>query len=98
MDDFVIAFNNADVLFISDIYAASEPPIEGISAEVLTDNIRRYGHKSVQYIGSIDGVAPRICDNLREGDLVITLGAGSITRLSDEILDTLKLREAQRAN
>ena len=53
MDDFVVAFNNADVLMILDIYAASESPIEGITAEVLTENIKRYGHKDVWYIGPI---------------------------------------------
>ena len=42
MDDFVVAFNNADVLFLLDIYAASEQPIEGITAEVLTENIKKY--------------------------------------------------------
>lgn len=89
MDEFALAFNNADVLFVSDIYAASEPPIEGITAEVLTENIRRYGHKNVSYIGSLDGAADIVCDQLLEGDLVITLGAGSITRLSDEILEKL---------
>src|SRR5215210_158059 len=44
MDEFALAFNNADVVFVLDIYAASETPIEGITAEVLTDNIRKYGH------------------------------------------------------
>lgn len=90
MDDFVVAFNNADVLRILDIYAASEQPIEGISAEVLTENIRRYGHKDVAYIGPIESATDKICSDLRPGDLVITLGAGSITRLSDEILECLR--------
>ena len=55
MEDFVVAFNNADVLLILDIYPASEPPIEGITAEVLTENIKRYGHKNVYYIGESMG-------------------------------------------
>ena len=90
MDDFVVAFNNADVLMILDIYAASEAPIEGITAEALTENIKRYGHKDVSYIGAIDTATERICSMLKPGDLVITLGAGSITRLSDEILECIK--------
>jgi UDP-N-acetylmuramate--alanine ligase len=92
MEDFVVAFNNADVLMILDIYAASEPPIEGITAEVLTENIKRYGHKNVSYIGDIEAATQRVCDRLRPGDLVITLGAGSITRLSEEILEELTKR------
>lgn len=94
MEDFVVAFNNADVLLLLDIYAASEAPIEGISAEVLTDNIKRYGHKNVSYIGDIETATEKICEVLQPGDLVITLGAGSITRLSDEILESLQARSA----
>lgn len=90
MDDFVVAFNNADVLYILDIYPASEQPIEGISAEVLTENIKKYGHKNANYIGDIDIATARVLPDLREGDLVITLGAGSVTRLSDEIVAALK--------
>src|SRR5690606_42014950 len=75
-DDFALAFNNADVLFVLDIYAASEKPIEGISAEVLTENIRKYGHKNAAYIGDLETAAEKVIPALQEGDLVITLGAG----------------------
>lgn len=91
MDDFVVAFNNADVLYVLDIYAASERPIDGITAEVLTENIKKFGHKDVTYLGDIETATARVVPNLQAGDLVITLGAGSITRVSDEILE--KLRE-----
>jgi UDP-N-acetylmuramate--alanine ligase len=97
MDEFALSFNNADVLYVLDIYAASEQPIEGITAEVLTENIKKYGHKNVSYVGDIDLAAERVCENLREGDLVITLGAGSVTRLSDEILEKLKNGETAAA-
>lgn len=94
MDDFVVAFNNADVLFILDIYAASEAPIEGVTAEVLTENIKKYGHKNVSYIGDIETATEKVCGALQQGDLVITLGAGNVTRLSDEILEAVKNRAA----
>jgi UDP-N-acetylmuramate--alanine ligase len=90
MDEFALAFNNADVLYVLDIYAASETPIEGITAEVLTENIRKYGHKNASYIGDVDTAAVKVVPNLHAGDLVITLGAGSVTRLSDEILEQLR--------
>ncbi len=90
MDEFALAFNNADVLYVLDIYAASETPIEGITAEVLTENIRKYGHKNANYIGDVDTAAPKVVSKLQPGDLVITLGAGSVTKLSDEILDQLR--------
>lgn len=92
MDEFVTSFNNADVLFVLDIYAASESPIEGITAETLTENIRKFGHKNANYIGAIETAADKVVSTLQPGDLVITLGAGSITGLSDEILAKLKER------
>ena len=90
MNEFALCFNNADVVFVTDIYAASEPPIDGITAEVLTENIKQYGHKNASYVGDVEGAADKVLPFLQEGDLVITLGAGSITKLSDEILEKLK--------
>jgi UDP-N-acetylmuramate--alanine ligase len=90
MNEFALSFNNADALFVLDIYAASESPIENVTAEILTENIRKYGHKNVQYIGNIDTAAEKIIPFLQSNDLVITLGAGSVTKLSDEILEKLK--------
>lgn len=90
MDEFALAFNNADILFILDIYAASEQPIEGITAEVLAENIRKYGHKNVNYIGDLDTAVDKVLPVLQEGDLLITLGAGNVTRLSDEFVTRLQ--------
>ena len=88
-DDFALCFNNADVLFVLDIYAASESPIDGITAETLTENIRQYGHKDVRYVGDIDIAAKVAVEEAREGDIIVTLGAGNVTRLSDEVLSLL---------
>ncbi len=90
MEDFATSFNNADVVYLLDIYPASEKPIEGITAEVLTGKIKDFGHKSVRYIGGVDTAASEVVKFLQPNDLVITLGAGSITNLSDEILGLLK--------
>ncbi len=89
MNEFALCFNNADIVFVTDIYAASESPIEGITAEVLTENIKQYGHKNAQYIGDASAAADKVLPFLQENDLVITLGAGSITRLSDELVERL---------
>ena len=56
----------------------------------MTENIRKYGHKNVSYIGDIETAAEKVLPVLREGDLLITLGAGTVTRLSDELLEKLK--------
>jgi UDP-N-acetylmuramate--alanine ligase len=92
MDEFALSFNNADIVYVLDIYAASEAPIEGVNAEVLTENIRRYGHKNAKFLGDIETAAERVVPELLPGDLVITLGAGTVTRLSDEILSKLNTR------
>src|SRR5205807_2199023 len=60
MDEFALAFNNADVLYVLDIYAASEQPVPGINAEILTENIKKYGHKNATYIGDIENAAAKV--------------------------------------
>ncbi len=92
MEDFARCFNNADVLYLLDIYAASESPMDGVTAEILAGKISEFGHKNVNYIGDIETAAEKVIENLQSGDLVITLGAGSITGLSDEIWEKLKER------
>ena len=90
MDDFASAFNNADVLFVTDIYAASEVPIEGVTAEILTKRIKSYGHKNAEFIGAVENAPALMVDTVREGDLVITLGAGSVSRASDQLVALLR--------
>ncbi len=93
-DEFALSFNNADVLFVTDIYAASEQPIEGITAEILTENIKKYGHKNANYVGDVETAAEKVLPYLQAGDLVITLGAGTITRLSDELVEKIKISDS----
>jgi UDP-N-acetylmuramate--alanine ligase len=90
MDEFASAFNNADVLFVTDIYAASEAPIEGVTAEILTKRIKSYGHKNAEFIGAVENAPALMADAVREGDLVITLGAGSVSRASDQLVALLR--------
>ena len=90
MDEFASAFNNADVLFVTEIYAASEPPIEGVNAEVLTGRIKSYGHKNAEYIGPLENAPEVLRESVREGDLVITLGAGSVHRVGEQLLALLR--------
>ena len=90
MQEFARSFNNADVLFITDIYAASEDPIEGVTAEALTAAIKSFGHKDVNYVGALDNAAPALVDRIQPGDLVLTLGAGTVNRISDQVLQLLR--------
>jgi UDP-N-acetylmuramate--alanine ligase len=97
MEEFARSFNNADSLFISDIYAASEEPIEGVTAETLTEAIKRFGHKDVQHIGPLENAPVTLRDHVQPGDLVLTLGAGTVSRVSDQLLELLRERGDAKA-
>ncbi len=90
MEGFAQSFNNADALLVADIYAASEDPLEGVTSEALTEAIKRYGHKSAHYIGALEGAAEVLREQVRAGDLVITLGAGPVHRAGEQLLDLLR--------
>jgi UDP-N-acetylmuramate--alanine ligase len=92
MEEFARSFNNADTLFVTDIYAASEDPIEGTTAEVLTAAIKRFGHKDVRYVGALENAPTALRDHVQPGDLVLTLGAGTVSRVSDQLLELLRGR------
>jgi len=79
----------ADSVFVMDIYAASEKPIEGVTAESLADRIRQFGHRGVEYVGSLDRGADALVKAAGEGDLVLTLGAGNVWQAGDKVLQRL---------
>jgi UDP-N-acetylmuramate--alanine ligase len=89
--EFLTAFNQADVLVVMDIYPAGETPIEGVSASDLADAIRAHGHRDVTYLGRDRArVLDHVIDISRPGDLVITLGAGDVGLLGPELLHRLE--------
>ena len=88
-DDFARAFYGADLLLISDIYAASEDPIEGITSRALAEQVERFGHRHVEYIGALSGAAARLKKVAKPGDLVLTLGAGNVYQAGEELLRIL---------
>jgi UDP-N-acetylmuramate--alanine ligase len=90
IDEFATSFEDATVLRIVDLYAASEQPIEGVSAQSLVARIRAAGHPDVEYAGSVDAAAEAAVRELRAGDTVLTLGAGSITQAADLVLRGLR--------
>jgi UDP-N-acetylmuramate--alanine ligase len=94
MEGFAQSFNNADALLVSDIYAASEDPIEGVTSEALTAAIKRYGHKNAVFIGGLEGAAEALSGQVSAGDLVITLGAGPVYRAGEQLLVLLRERGA----
>ena len=87
--EFLTAFYDADVLVLTDIYAAGEDRIEGVEAKSLFEGIREYGHKDVVYIPNKKEIADHLLRILKPGDMVITLGAGDIWQVSEELVNQL---------
>ncbi|HYY94800.1 MAG TPA: UDP-N-acetylmuramate--L-alanine ligase [Pyrinomonadaceae bacterium] len=94
MDEFARSFNNADVLMVTDIYAASEDPIAGVTAESLVGAVRRFGHKDARYVGTIEEATQALLEEVRPNDMVITLGAGNVYRVGERLPGLLKSRES----
>lgn len=89
-DEFARSFYDAEVVLLTDIYAASEDPIPGVSAERLAHEIERYGHRQASYAGSLEAAGARLRQLIAPGDLVLTLGAGSVWRCGEELLEALR--------
>lgn len=89
-DRFATAFGDADKIIITDIYAASEKPIPGISGRTIADGIQ---NKEVAYIPRKEKIFEHLMQEIKEGDMILTLGAGDIYTVGKEILTRLRMRE-----
>ncbi|MFQ5601364.1 MAG: glutamate ligase domain-containing protein, partial [Candidatus Krumholzibacteriia bacterium] len=92
LKEFGRAFFDADVLFLTDIYAASEDPIPGIDATLLERTIREHGHEQVSYFGDKEELTDAVASTIQKGDLVLTLGAGDVSALNDLLVDKWRQR------
>jgi UDP-N-acetylmuramate--alanine ligase len=86
MEEFSGAFDDADSVEMLDIYAASEEPIAGIDAEALTRKIHR---QQVRYAGDVANAVAAVTDRAQDGDIVMTLGAGSVSQVGPQVLEAL---------
>lgn len=89
-NQFLTAFDEADVLFITSIYPAGEEAIEGVSALQLVDGIRQQGQQNVYWVEEMANMVPEVEPILQPGDMVITLGAGSIWKVGNELMGRLQ--------
>ena len=80
MEEFSTCFSDADAVIVADVYAAGETPIEGVDKDALVEGIRRFGHRSVQALESVEALPGVIAAEAKPGDLVVLLGAGDITQ------------------
>jgi UDP-N-acetylmuramate--alanine ligase len=97
-DDFVACLDDADIVIVADVYPAGESPIEGISSAELARRMRLHApERPVHHVAEFDALPKYVADLARPGDLVITLGAGSITRTGPALLQVLADAESQSA-
>jgi UDP-N-acetylmuramate--alanine ligase len=94
MEDFQGAFNDADVVYAAPVYAAGEQPIEGITSDAMVAGMKDRGHRSAQVIAGADGLADVLAETLQEGDMVVCLGAGDITKWAAGLADAVTKRRA----
>ena len=89
IEEFTHAFDQADLLFMTDIYAAGEAPIPGVSGAALADRIKAAGHQGVTFIEKKETLPDQVLPHLQPGDLVVTLGAGDIWKAGTGLLARL---------
>jgi len=94
--EFQTCFHKADYLIMSDIYPASEEPIPGVTGESLLEATKIHGQRYTRYIGDLDKMAEELQPMLQAGDLVLTLGAGNIVKVGEELLLLLQ-KDAQQS-
>lgn len=92
-DDFGKSFLNADEVIVTDIYPARERPIQGITGELVARSAVDFGHRGVSYVPDKNDVPARIAEIVRPGDIILTMGAGDIWKIAEEILKRIKNAE-----
>lgn len=95
-NEFVTAFYDADVLILTDIYAAGEQPIEGATSERLAQEVLRHGQKDVNWISDREKIPEYLAGVVKSGDIVITLGAGNIWQQGEALLEVLKRSNGEK--
>ena len=89
-DEFCSSFNNADTVLLLDVYAAGETPIKNFDSSSLEKGLTKYGHKNVLYIKDQNLLAKKLLNIIKPDDLIICLGAGSITKIANNLEEKLK--------
>jgi len=88
-EEFARAFYHADVLVLLPVYAAGEDPIPGVTSEHLASEIKRFGHRDVTFVPDFGAAKACLLRKLAAGDLLLTLGAGDVWRIGDEVFDSM---------
>jgi len=89
LKEFATAFYQADSLILTEIYAAGETPIEGISGQRLYEQVKQHGHKDVHFLPEPDAIVELLLSIVRSGDIILTLGAGDVWKIGKAVLERL---------
>jgi UDP-N-acetylmuramate--alanine ligase len=92
MEDFQSAFNDADMVYVTPVYAAGEAPVEGVDADALVEGLKRRGHRAAATIADADALAQTLAEVVRGGDQVVCLGAGDITKWAAGLAPAIEAR------
>jgi UDP-N-acetylmuramate--alanine ligase len=88
--EFGRSFLNSDIFICTDVYPAREKPMEGISGELITNTAKQFGHKNVYYVPDKTKIPELLANLCKDGDIVITLGAGDIWKFGNQFVEILK--------
>jgi UDP-N-acetylmuramate--alanine ligase len=97
MDDFAQAFNDADMVLVTPVYAAGEAPVEGVSGAALVERTLERGHRLAESVGDADALAARIAEVALPGDLIVCLGAGDITKWAAGLAEAVDAKRSVAA-
>uniref|UniRef100_UPI0035C9B70B UDP-N-acetylmuramate--L-alanine ligase n=1 Tax=uncultured Sphingomonas sp. TaxID=158754 RepID=UPI0035C9B70B len=95
MEDFQQAFNDADIVYVTPVYAAGEAPVDGVGAESLVDGLKRRGHRAASTVASADELATALAGQIQPGDMVVCLGAGDITKWAAGLAEAVTTRRQE---
>ncbi|KQR87858.1 UDP-N-acetylmuramate--alanine ligase [Sphingomonas sp. Leaf343] len=97
MEDFQTAFNDADRVLVTPVYAAGEQPVPGVDADALVEGLKRRGHRHAATVADADALADELAATLRPDDMVVCLGAGDITKWAAGLADAIEARSGVAA-
>jgi UDP-N-acetylmuramate--alanine ligase len=96
MDDFARSFQATDRVYVLDIYPASEKPIPGVTSQRLVERMAELGFEGARYAPSEQAVIQGVLEDLRTGDMILTVGAGSVGRIGDTLAEAIRGRSVRQ--
>jgi UDP-N-acetylmuramate--alanine ligase len=90
--EFGLAFSDAEVLVVTDVYPSREKPIEGVTGKLISDTAKEYGHRNVHYIKDKTELPGKLKEIVKDGDIVITMGAGDIYKYGEQFVEMVQKR------